>query len=1049
MNTRKHLILSLVVSCTLLAGAFGQTAHAVEDVGGTQAPLAPLDLQPSLPLAPAQTPPHAPDRLIVKLRGGTSSKAASTLRAELRATVSRELRLIGAQVWHLDGVSVEQAVAQYQDHPDVVYIEPDYVIRIPQPVAETEHDFDLPTPAADNVPNDPLFGQLWGMEMIDAPLAWDIQTGSDNVIVGIIDTGIDYTHPDLAAHVWTNPNEIPNNSIDDDGNGYVDDMHGWDFFNDDNDPMDDAGHGTHVAGTITAVGNNGVGVTGVNWSGRVMALKFLGSQGYGYTSNAVAAVEYATQMGVSLTNNSWGGGEYSQALYDAIAAAGANGQLFIASAGNSNDNNDEYPSYPNSYDLDNIIAVAATDSADQKADFSSYGFASTDLGAPGVKILSTLPITSRGCGTGNDNGYGSCNGTSMAAPHVSGVAALVWSQFPGLEWSQVKHRILASTDPVSDLTFTTVSGGRLNAHAALTYAGGPIIEPRSLRVGLGAGERVTRTITIGSLGVDSLNWHIDVSASWVQATPISGTSTLSHPATVTLVIDSKSLSYGITNAILTVTPDDPELGASRLPIAIALSHALLDAPQTMLAMGSTESNVGRRVALDGDVALVYNQDERIAQVLRTNGTVWFPPDQLSVVPGSGHSMAVSDDRLLIGSAWDQAACVYQWDGEDWIVEATLYPSDGPVTYFGGSGDIDGDVAVVGAPNTGVAYVYRWNGSDWIEEDKLMPDTNSYGFANGFAVATSGDTIIIGDWNDSDQGSNAGAAYVYHWDGTSWAQQAKLTAPDGQPDDLLGRAVSIYDDVAVACTNSAAYVYRRAGDQWRMEEKLANSNVSSLFAYSVDVTHNLIAIGDPGDHGPDGFQAGAVYVYHWNGYRWGEAKVIARDRPPCSTVPGLPPMITGICDWFGISVAIDKERMLAGSPAYDQAGAAFLYDMAGLTVEHTSSLGLAADDFVVSLEKGASVTRTMHVVNPGAETLEWSISPQDNVDWLDVTPISGTLLPGESQTIELTFKDEQEQAANYRTALIILSNDPFGRRVEIPITLHVGWTDFVYLPLVAK
>ena len=214
---------------------------------------------------------------------------------------------------------------------------------------------------------------------------------SANVLVGVIDTGVDYNHPDLAANIWTNPGEIAGNGIDDDGNGYIDDVHGYDFVNNDGDPMDDNGHGTHFSGTIGGVGNNGIGVAGVNWNVKIMALKFLDSGGSGSTANAVAGVQYATMMGVDVTSNSWGGGGFSQALYDAIDAAGAANIAFVAAAGNNGANNDTSPAYPAAYDLPNIISVAATDDNDELASFSNYGAASVDLGAPGVDILSTLP----------------------------------------------------------------------------------------------------------------------------------------------------------------------------------------------------------------------------------------------------------------------------------------------------------------------------------------------------------------------------------------------------------------------------------------------------------------------------------------------------------------------------------------------------------------------------------------------------------------------------------------------------------------------------------
>ena len=223
-------------------------------------------------------------------------------------------------------------------------------------------------------------------------------------MVAIIDTGIDYTHPDLAANIFINTAEIPGNHIDDDGNGFVDDVRGWDFVNRDNDPMDDHFHGTHVAGTVGAVGDNGLGVAGVNWSVRLMPLKFLDSGGSGSTADAVAAIEYATMMHVDVMSNSWGGGGFSEALRLAIENAMNAGILFVAAAGNSSSNNDLFPAYPASYDLDNIVSVASTTATDNLSNFSNFGPTTVDLAAPGSNILSTLPGSTYGLLSGSTGG---------------------------------------------------------------------------------------------------------------------------------------------------------------------------------------------------------------------------------------------------------------------------------------------------------------------------------------------------------------------------------------------------------------------------------------------------------------------------------------------------------------------------------------------------------------------------------------------------------------------------------------------------------------------
>jgi subtilisin family serine protease len=352
----------------------------------------------------------------------------------------------------------QQAIDALKKNPVITYIDPDYEVHIT------------------NVPND-LDSELWGLHNtgqtggtpdsdIDAPEAWDIQTGDSSLVIAVIDTGVDYDHPDLEANIWTNPVEIPGDGLDNDNNGYVDDVYGWDFFNGDNDPMDDHSHGTHCAGTIAAVGNNGVGVVGVNWEAKIMALKFLSAAGSGSTSDAIIAIEYATIMkrdyGVPVIamSNSWGGGGYEQGLKDAITVADNEGILFIAAAGNGflgiGFDNDMFPHYPSSFEVPNVIAVAATDHNDDLAPFSNYGYTSVDLAAPGVDIYSTIP-----------SGYGYKSGTSMATPHVSGVAALIKAQAPGYTHHEIRDLIFDSVDLKWDLIGMMATAGRLNAFNAL------------------------------------------------------------------------------------------------------------------------------------------------------------------------------------------------------------------------------------------------------------------------------------------------------------------------------------------------------------------------------------------------------------------------------------------------------------------------------------------------------------------------------------------------------------------------------------------------------
>lgn len=334
------------------------------------------------------------------------------------------------------------------------------------------------------VPSDTAFadGTLWGLRNegqnggvagadIDVVRAWDLTTGSSAVVVGIIDTGLRYTHQELAAQAWTNSGEIAGDGIDNDGNGYVDDVHGINAITGSGDPMDDNGHGTHCAGTIGASANDAGPIVGVCWNVRLMGLKFLNSGGSGATSDAIKCIEYALSQGVRILSNSWGGGGYSQALYDAILAARDQGCLFVAAAGNAAFDTDRYVNFPSCYAVDNIVAVAALDRTDSLAGFTNTGLTTVDIGAPGVDIFSSL-------GSG-DTAYTSMSGTSMATPHVSGVAALILAHYPGLSLEKLRHRLIGSSRPVESLRGYSAAVGAVDAYNALTMTADGTLDVRA------------------------------------------------------------------------------------------------------------------------------------------------------------------------------------------------------------------------------------------------------------------------------------------------------------------------------------------------------------------------------------------------------------------------------------------------------------------------------------------------------------------------------------------------------------------------------------------
>ncbi|HQP50210.1 MAG TPA: S8 family serine peptidase, partial [Spirochaetota bacterium] len=403
---------------------------------------------------------HADDRIIVRYRSSAQGAAAA---ARHGSRVIRQFSQTGITVQSLkSGESVSSGIARLRRDPSVLYAEPDYVLE------------------AVSTPNDPDYNSLWGLTQIHCPEAWDYTSGSREVIVAVVDTGVDYTHPDLAANIWTNTGEIPDNGIDDDGNGYVDDIHGYNFFSYNNNPFDDNGHGTHCAGTIGAAGDNGTGVIGVSPSVSIMALKFLSAGGTGYTSDAIKCIAYAVANGARVLSCSWGGGYYSEALFDAIESARSQGVTVVIAAGNNGTNNDAAPFYPASYSSENIISVGASTPGDINAYFSNYGMESVDVFAPGTGILSTFP----------GGGYRYLDGTSMAAPHVTGAVAMYLASDSEITPASLRNIVMSSSDKIDAFAGKCVSGGRLNtAKLVIESCPSPNLDISAVNISGGDGDR--------------------------------------------------------------------------------------------------------------------------------------------------------------------------------------------------------------------------------------------------------------------------------------------------------------------------------------------------------------------------------------------------------------------------------------------------------------------------------------------------------------------------------------------------------------------------------
>jgi subtilisin family serine protease len=396
--------------------------------------------------------------VLVKFKSGVSEAAIEKITLGLHDRVEDEIEAVPGldAIDDLDDANAETVAAQYRGLPEVEY---------------AEAVFEISADDAPVTPRDPRFAEQWALfndgtrggvkgADISAMHAWHVTTGSDDVVVAVLDSGVDYNHSDLANNMWVRPANVK--PYDDKDLGTIQDLHGFNAVEDNADPMDDNGHGTHCAGIIGAEGGNDIGIAGVNWKVRIMPLKFMNAGGYGTTAAAIEAINYVIDrknagVNVRIISASWGSTQKSRALEDVIRKAYEKGILFVAASGNATTNNDRTPHYPSSYNVPNVVSVAALDRNDQLASFSNYGAKSVAIAAPGVDILSTWP--------GDD--YEEKSGTSMATPVVAGVAALIAAKNPNISVDELRAKLLASIDPLPSLKGKVVTGGRINAAKAV------------------------------------------------------------------------------------------------------------------------------------------------------------------------------------------------------------------------------------------------------------------------------------------------------------------------------------------------------------------------------------------------------------------------------------------------------------------------------------------------------------------------------------------------------------------------------------------------------
>jgi hypothetical protein len=598
---------------------------------------------------------YVPGELLVRFRPGLPAADRASVESAVRARPLGRFSLIDVEHLRLDeGTTVEQALAALVGDPRVQYAEPNYVVH------------------ADLVPNDPRFPEMWALQNtgqsggtpgadIRAVEAWDKQTGDrDMLILGLMDTGVDYNHPDLANNIWTNGDELVGLTGDDDDlNGYVDDIHGVNFRNTRLPPLDDGGHGTLMCGVLAAEGGNGLGVTGVAWRARVVVLKILSAALEGTVADAIRAIDYSVMVGARLNCCAWGTDAYSLALRDAINAAGEAGQLFVAAAGNLGRDIDAQPYYPASYDLPCIISVAATDDRDSLATFSNFGPDAVDIAAPGVGVLSTEP-----------NGrYLIQSGTSLAAAHVAGTCALVMVEFPGYTNLQVKDQVVGAADPKPWLAARVGSGGRLNAARAVA---GPdrvppgaitdltAVDPGATSIGL----RWTATGDDGPVG-RATRYDIRVSTESITEANFGGARAVPGPvparagtpdsAEVTGLAFSSTYYFAIK-----VVDDYANIG----PISNVAAGTTLGPPRIAIAPASFSTSLVTG-AIRTQALTVFNEGEGALDFRVTRPQLLAPPAAASPAPppaGSGPDTRRGDPLLVDAGGPD--AYGYSWSDSD-------------------------------------------------------------------------------------------------------------------------------------------------------------------------------------------------------------------------------------------------------------------------------------------------------------------------------------------------------------------------------------------------
>ncbi len=910
-------------------------------------------------------------QLIVGFREKANQNDKFFAHAKVWAEVEHSFDLINAELVQLpEWMDISKAQELYKADERVAYAEPNYLVflddftvsrKVFSPSLSQGFGNDSVSDGQ-YFPNDPLFSEQWALHNtgqtggtrdadIDGPKAWNITKGNPSVVVAVIDTGVDYTHADLENQMWVNTTEANGTTgVDDDSNGYVDDIYGYDFHNSDADPMDDHGHGSHCAGIIAAEQDNGIGISGIAPRVRIMAIKAFSERGRGFVSDIIKALEYATAMNATLTSNSYSFFEAVEAVKEAILVFG---RPTICAAGNNASFVDPYPEYPAGYNCDNIVSVLAIDHDDLKADFSNYGDESVDVGAPGVDVLSAVL----------NNGYEEWSGTSMATPYVAGVVALVISAYPDVSTLGAIQRVLYLGDFISALKSYCLYGRRVNARLALaaSFNYPPEAHNISVKGRIKVGRTLTAKFTYFDRERDPQGTH---QFQWYRADDDKGTgkTEISGATHKKYTIAKEQGGYYLCVKVIpgASSGTSPGIGAlSQWYGPVASAYPIVRNLGVSTQASTWASCIGNAFVLGGEPiserGFVYALEkpeptyaDHVARAGSGQGQFTAFLKGLSPTNYYYYYYARAYAKNSAGIAYSDEVYFLPFSATSDETRLNPLGKDEHIMGFGGSISVSGDYAIVGefagderGPESGCAYIFYRNqggpGKWGLVKKITVKDVVSYDLF-GRSVSLSGDCAIVAATKYSQSGV-PGAVYVFYRNRggkNNWGQVKKLMASDTSQNTSFGHSVSLSGDYAIvgafgdderAILAGAAYIFHRnkgGVDNWGLVKKLTASDAVEYgwFGYSVCIPETdasgyaIVGTGADEELAPD---ARAAYIFHRNEGgldNWGLVKKLTASDAVSE-------------DGFGRSVSIDGRYAVVGALSKNTdvryAGAVYIFE----------------------------------------------------------------------------------------------------------------------------